>query len=517
MNSPAFTAFMLYRDEIAPVLERKRSALDRMYAPVMGRPEIDPVFLMGLTLLQIMERLPDRQAVAACRFDVRWRTALNIPGDWRGINSSTLVYFRKRLIQHGQSKLALDAALEAMRNAGYLKARASVRIDSTHLLGDIARMSRLECVRESLRLALEFLVQLDDSADWEPWYGRYTDRNPQELRNPTEDRLRTTMVQAGTDCREILTLAETLGKTVWESNPIQLLRRVFEEQFEATPTITSRRAVVPGGIQNPHDPEAMWSTKRSIGKTGWVGYKVQVCETVTDEKRRKGEPTETVITAVVTQPAITSDHGSLMPVLHEHEQMGNAPAETTYTDAGYISATQLVRAESEGLEICGPMPAPPHGKDRFGTDAFDVNLPERKAVCPGGKTSSACSCIRESNHAGPYYYFEWSLADCSGCPLKAQCLSAKKLQPFRTIQVSEHHMAAQERRRLCRTQDYRERMKKRNAIEGTISELKRRYGIRRARYRGLQKTTLQIIFSASACNLRRWATRRNWMEKRQNA
>ena len=89
MNSPAFTAFMLYRDEIAPVLERKRSALDRMYAPVMGRPEIDPVFLMGLTLLQIMERLPDRQAVAACRFDVRWRTALNIPGDWRGINSST--------------------------------------------------------------------------------------------------------------------------------------------------------------------------------------------------------------------------------------------------------------------------------------------------------------------------------------------------------------------------------------------------------------------------------------------
>ncbi len=103
------------------------------------------------------------------------------------------------------------------------------------------------------------------------------------------------------------------------------------------------------------------------------------------------------------------------------------------------------------------------------------------------------------------------------CPLKAQCLSTKKRHPFRTIQVSEHHMAAQERRRLCRTQDYRERMKKRNAIEGTISELKRRYGIRRARYRGLQKTSLQIIFCVSGCNIRRWAARRNWMKKRQNA
>ena len=294
MSSKDFAAFILYRDAIAPVLEQKRSALDGMYAAVMGRPEIDPVFLMGLTLLQMMERLPDRQAVAACLYDVRWRLALNIPGDWEGINPSTLVYFRKRLIQHGQAKLALDAALEAMRNAGYLKARTSVRIDSTHLLGDIAHMSRLECVRETLRLALEFLVQLGDTAAWEPWYDRYADRNPKELHNPTEERLRTTMLQAGADCREILALAEKLGEVVWASSPIQLLRRVFREQFEETPATTQRRAVVPGGIQNPHDPEATWSTKRSIGKAGWVGYKAQVCETVADEKRRKAEPTEAV-------------------------------------------------------------------------------------------------------------------------------------------------------------------------------------------------------------------------------
>ena len=517
MNAPDVTAFMLYRNEIAPVLESKRSALDGMYSAVMGRSEINPVFLMGLTLLQLMERLPDRQAVAACRYDIRWRMALDIPGDWRGIDPSTLVYFRKRLIKHGQAKLVLDAALEAMRNAGYMKDRAAVRIDSTHLVGAIAHMSRLECVRESLRLALEFLVQLNDSAAWEPWYSRYSERNPQELRNPTEERLRATMKQAGADCRQVLALAEKLEKVVWESKPIQLLRRVFEEQYEANPEITQRRALSSGSIQNPHDPEATWSTKRSIGKSGWVGYKVQVCETVVPEKRQKGEPTEAVITAVVTQPAITSDHGSVPPVLLEHSQRGNKPPGTVYADAGYISATQLVQAESDGLDLCGPMPAPPHSKGRFGTDAFDVNLPERKAVCPGGKPSSTCSCIREADNPGSYYYFEWSRADCSTCPLRAQCLSTKKREPFRTIQVSEHHMTAQKRRQECRTQDYRDRMKNRNAIEGTISELKRRYGIRRARYRGLQKTNLQILFCASGCNLRRWAARRNWMKKRQHA
>ena len=61
--------FVLFRDQICHALEDRRQDLERMYAKVMGRPEIDPVFLTGVTLLQMMERLPDRQAIMACRYD----------------------------------------------------------------------------------------------------------------------------------------------------------------------------------------------------------------------------------------------------------------------------------------------------------------------------------------------------------------------------------------------------------------------------------------------------------------
>ena len=227
LSSPAVQPFVLYRDRVRPVLEGGRAKLDGMYAPVKGRPELDPVFLTGVTLFQAMERMPDRQALQACLFDLRWRLALGIPKDWKGFHPTTLVYFRRRLADHQGGKWALNAGLEAMRAAGYLRAQGSVRIDSTHVLADLARLSRLECVRETLRLALDFLAAFGGASAWEPWSERYADRNPKELRNPTVERLRSTMDQAGRDARDVLAKAWMLGETVAHADPVALLERVF--------------------------------------------------------------------------------------------------------------------------------------------------------------------------------------------------------------------------------------------------------------------------------------------------
>ena len=182
--------FVLMRDRIRPALERRRAAFQNMYAKVMGRPEVDPVFLAAFTLLQMMTRLPDRAAVAACSYDVRWRLALGIPGAWKPIHPTTLVYYRKRLTESGNARLALEAELEAMRRAGFLAGHHAVRIDSTHVLGLVADLSRLECVRETLRLTLAFLEYFGGPEAWEPWRSRYLDRNPEELRNPSVEQRR---------------------------------------------------------------------------------------------------------------------------------------------------------------------------------------------------------------------------------------------------------------------------------------------------------------------------------------
>ncbi len=194
-------------------------------------------------------------------------------------------------------------------------------------------MSRLECVRETLRLALEFLVSFGGDSAWEPWFTRYAERNPRELRDASTAHVRSTMEKAGCDARNILAKAATLGAAVLQVDAVALLKRVFDEQFEIIEggVLQDRRAAPPGAVHNPHDPDAEWSSKDTARKTEWVGYKLQVCETAPAQVRQPGEPTEAVITAVLTQPAITCDHGSVPPVLAAHEQDAWKPKLNTQT------------------------------------------------------------------------------------------------------------------------------------------------------------------------------------------
>lgn len=504
--------FLLFRDQIWPVLEEKRDALDAMYDPDIGRPEIDPVLMTGITMLQFMERLPDRQAIDRCRFDVRWRMALGLRAEDDAVDASLLCRFRARMAEHEQARLVMDAGVEAMQRSGYMGRRRAVRIDSTHVLGQLAQLSRLACVRETLRLGLLFLSNWGGDSNWEPWFTRYADRNPPDLRNASDHHLRTTMEQAGSDLYEILNRTISLEAVICEAEPVQLLQRVFQEQFEIASGKPTQRKITPSdAVRNPQDPEAQWSKKRS---TEWVGYKLQVVETAPDQPRPRGEPTDAVITVMEVQPAITSDQNSLPPLLKAHEDVIGESPETVFTDAGYINAPALEKAEIAGYELCGPVAAPPHSGTRFGSDSFVVDIPNRKAVCPNGKISCECDRIAESGRQTAYYYFAWSRSDCATCPLANQCLSKRKADPRRTLQVGEKHMIVQTRRQLCKSLEYRIRMRRRNGIEGTHSECVRGYGARRCRYRGLGRTQLQMQFIGAACNLRRWAKRRCWLARK---
>jgi hypothetical protein len=106
------------------------------------------------------------------------------------------------------------------------------------------------------------------------------------------------------------------------------------------------------------------------------------------------------------------------------------------------------------------------------------------------------------------YRFEWSTEACAKCPRRQQCLKAD--QKHRTLVVGEHHTILQERRREQKTGPFKQRMKHRNAIEGTQSELVRAHGLRWARYRGLPKAKLQNYFIGAACNIKRWLRRTAW-------
>ena len=601
--------YRLFAQLVYPRLAAARTALATCYCPENGRVALEPVLLLGTSLLQYLEGVPDRQAVELLRYHAGWNFALNRQLGDEVFHPTSLVNFRHRLEEHQQSALGFQTILEALAEAGLVSRQSRQRLDSTQMFGRVARMSRLDCVRESLRLALKELAGgLPSEARprfWGELWERYVESQT-DYRARSETLVRK-LAEAGTAVWQLLEWLREPARSALAAGPqAQLLARVFAEEFEvqggqatpvshakiavaasgaptiaealpalpaqaqatpvpavtspvmtpppaeeapvpaaaaalpvtpqappvpseehavtvppaadSTPSLTAVRGVEiqPKGkgqlasdrVQNPHDPEATYAVKgQGAHKKEHVGYKVQVAETVCEVDLAPGEPTRNFITGMVTQPAYESDEAGALQMEAEQAAMGLEKPPVQYADSAYISAQKLAQAQAEGRELIGPAQSAPQKDGRFTAADFQVQVEARTALCPAGKTNSQCSRLEEATSGKVSFRFEFG-PQCHDCPLRERCLG--KDQRHRTLVVGEHHTALQTRRQEQQTDAFQTRMKHRNAIEGTQSELVRAHGLRRARYRGLAKVKLQNYLIGAACNVKRWLRREAW-------
>jgi Transposase DDE domain/Transposase domain (DUF772) len=605
--------YRLFAKLVYPPLAAARPALEKCYCTENGRVALEPVLMLGTSILQFLDGVPDRQAVEMLRYHAGWNFALNRQLGDEVFHPSSLVNFRNRLEEQQQSALGFTIILEALEQAGLVSRQSRQRLDSTQIFGRVARMSRLDCMRETLRLALKELEgALTPETRPNFWLGlweRYVESQT-DYRAGSETLARK-LAESGIDAWQLLEWLREPGRCALAAGQqAQLLARVFAEQFElqagqavaapkekvplaasSTPAVSEALEAAPtsveaptnqtqaqaemsnakaapetqkpavaeaaqvasvapqgtgaptmGGsqtgqpgedqtqapvtvsgatiqpkdkkelvsdrVQNPHEPEATYSVKgQGENKKEHVGYKVQVAETVCEVELAPGEPTRNFIMGMVTHPAYEHDELGALKMEAEQAAMGLDKPPVQYVDSAYISAQKLVQAQAEGRELIGPALPGPQKEDRFRVSDFQINLEQRQATCPAGKLSTQCSRLVEQSTGKVNYRIEFS-TQCHECSLRAQCLG--KDQRHRTILVGEHYTALQDRRAQQQTHAFKQRMKHRNAIEGTQSELVRGHGLRRARYRGLTKVKLQNYFIGAACNVKRWLRREAW-------
>jgi transposase len=507
--------YKLFAQKIWPILAGTRGQLESCYVTTNGRAAFEPVALLGTLILQFLERAPDRQAADLVRYHLGWKLALNLEVGERGFHPTTLVTFRQRLVDNEQGKIAFDAVLEALQAEGLVPKRGKQRLDSTHVLGLVARMSRVECIRETLRLALEELAPvLPESGRpdfWALFWERYVESKLDY--KSTEVVLKQKQSQAGQDSWRLLRWLEPLATTVRDGRQVELLRRVFGEYYsvEQAGEVTPVKEHGPGVVQNPHDPEAQWSAKgHGKARHDWVGYKVQVAENIGPKPESKSEPERNFLTSLITQNAIESDDAGLPATLAAQSQSDLAAPAELYVDGAYISAAGLAQAQKEGRELVGPAQPSANKGSGYRAELFEVLVETRRALCPAGKENTQCSRLEEKEGGKVTYRFEWS-THCHDCPLRGQCVGEG--QKHRTLVVGEHHTLLQQRRREQKTDAFRQRMHARNGIEGTQSELVRAHGLRQARYRGKARLDLQIQFIGAACNIKRWLNVLAWETK----
>jgi len=97
--------YRLFAQKVFPVLVAARAKLESCYCADNGRVAVEPVLLLGVSLLQYPEALPDRQAVEMLQYHAGWNFALNRQLGDPVCHPTTLVNFRQRLLAGDLSTL----------------------------------------------------------------------------------------------------------------------------------------------------------------------------------------------------------------------------------------------------------------------------------------------------------------------------------------------------------------------------------------------------------------------------
>ena len=272
-----------------------------------------------------------------------------------GFHHTVLSEFRTRLIAGGAEALILEKLLKLCQEKGWLKSRMRTRTDSTHVLGAIRAITRLECVGETLRAALNTLAVvapecLLSNAD-EKWVKRYSTRIEDHHQPKSKIKREQLAHIYGEDGLQLLNAVFAPSSPDWfrKIPAVEILRRVWVQQYYLSgDKIRWRTAqeIPPASLMigSPYDPDAHYAKKHT---TSWVGYKVHLTETC--------EPNQPhLITHVETTKAPITDN-QVTQLIHEALKTKNLLPNKHLVDTGYIDAELLAQTKQQyEMELIGP-------------------------------------------------------------------------------------------------------------------------------------------------------------------
>jgi transposase len=275
--------YRLFAKLVYAEVAAQRPTLEKCYCVDNGRTAVEPVLLLGVSLLQELDGMPDRLAVEMLRYHTGWNFALNRQVGDPLFHPTTLVNFRNRLEEHDLSALGFTAMLQALEKAGLVSRQSRQRLDSTQMFGRVARMSRLDCVRETLRLTL---LELEPAVPaqarplfWAAQWERYVES--QADYRASSETLARKLAEAGTDTWQLLGWLRSPALCELNSKPqSQLLARVFEEQFQvvagvAAPLAKEKQVITIAGPQAASGPEASVASETAAAVPAWALAPVQ--------------------------------------------------------------------------------------------------------------------------------------------------------------------------------------------------------------------------------------------------
>lgn len=508
----------VFRSQALPLIDEGRFA--HMYCEDNGRPNRAVQSLLGVLILKDFWDLTDGEALEQLEFNLLWHYALQLTAEESHLPQKTLHNFRGRLIEHDGGRVAFCETTDRIIAALGIRAGRQ-RLDSTHIMSNMAILTRLGLFCETIRLFLRSLGREHPELRRlvpERIVGRYLKeaKGAEEATNYEDARSSIGRRRLSVCARDLYRLVERFrGTAAAGLEEYGLLQRLLHEQCDVgrhgdgrpgeddddagegrVPIALKEPAAVGSdSLQSPHDPDATYSGHK--GK----GYEVQVAETCAEGNQAQ------VITHVAVTPSCESDAAVTVPVIESLSQRHIQPQEL-FADTTYGSGSNAVEAERLGTElvspVAGPGPREARGKqeDQLSAADFDIDVSAaRPTLCPAGHTSRD---EFEDEAAPERVHIYFARKTCAACPQLSRCpVKLEGDQGDYVLDTDLVKVNLERRRREQASGEFARRYAVRAGIEGTNSELKRAHGLGHLRVRGRPRVELAAYLKALACNMKR--------------
>ena len=135
-----------------------------LYCDDNGRPNRPVQTVFGVLLLKEMFGLTDQEALEQLEFNLQWHHALHLTPEEAHLCQKTLHNFRSGLMEHDLVRVAFSETTDRILEALGSKVSRQ-RLDSTHVMSNIALLTRLGLFCETLRaIARQRVCQLRERA-----------------------------------------------------------------------------------------------------------------------------------------------------------------------------------------------------------------------------------------------------------------------------------------------------------------------------------------------------------------
>jgi hypothetical protein len=204
------------------------------------------------------------------------------------------------------------------------------------------------------------------------------------------------------------------------------------------------------------------------------------------------------ITNMIYQQANGHDGHVHDQITEDNERLGLKPRKV-FVDSNYLSGELIKQYRDRGQELMGYMQGYAGREKAFQTEAFQIDIEHRTAVCPAGHQNISSGMDRTGVLR---LYFDRTT--CQSCQFFQRCVSSHKpTATRRSVNIRPFYQYMRERRLVQQTDQFRQQMRVRAQVEGTISEATRFHGLRHARYHGEVGHKLQFYLVGAALNVRR--------------